>query len=266
MFEWDAIADYYDLVFDHTDDILFWQKLTQQYGSPVLELSCGNGRLTFPIAENGTTIVGIDIAKDMLAKGAKKLKRLPKNIQKRISLIHADEILFNLHKKFRTIICPSHFWPITETEQNNFFESMKRHLQPDGHLIIDINNVLEPTEDWNIHKIKTFKQLPKLGFTLVRETFVHGSAKTKIARIIHFLDRVYPNGTIKRIVTERKERHYTQQDMISLLNQHGFTVIKTYGDYQFGRWSENSRRNILVAKRSIDLSLLSKLTLLFSRI
>ena len=259
MFEWDAIADYYDLVFDHTDDMLFWQKLTQQCGSPILELSCGNGRLTFPIAKNGAIVVGIDIAKDMLAVGAKKIKKLPKDIQKRITLIHADEISFDLHKKFRTIICPSHFWPITETEQNNFFESMKRHLQPDGYLVIDINNVLEPTEDWNIHKIKTFKQLPKLGFTLVRETFVHGNAKTKIARIIHFLDRVYPNGTLKRIVTERTERHYTQHDMMTLLSKHGFKTLRTYGDYQFGPWDENAKRNILVCKIGRNVSLWEKI-------
>ncbi len=259
MFEWDAIAEYYDLVFDQTDDVVFWQKLTQQLGSPVLELSCGNGRLTFPIAETGVAIVGIDIAKDMLKVGAKKLKKLSKVAQRRVTLVHADEISFNLHKKFQTIICPSHFWPITEKEQVMFFESMTRHLSPEGYLVIDLNNVLEPTGDWDIHKIKTFKQLPKLGFTLVRETFVHGNAKTKIAKIIHFLDRVYPNGTIKRIVTERTERHYTQRDMMALLSKHGFNTVRTYGDYQFGPWSEVSRRNILIAKRNSALSIWERL-------
>src|ERR1700747_1765603 len=41
-------------------------------GDPVLELACGTGRLTIPIAQSGVEIVGLDIAPSMLVHAGGK--------------------------------------------------------------------------------------------------------------------------------------------------------------------------------------------------
>lgn len=248
MFEWDAVAKYYDLFLDGTEDISFWQKLSRQFGSPVLDSSCGTGRLTFPIAESGIDVVGIDLSAGMLREAKRKLKSYPQSIKKRVTLIHGDIISFDIGKKFQAIYSPLSFWPVTPDEQTNLLSSIKKHLVPEGYFVVDVFNFKEPEMDWHDSRLKTYKHFPKLGFTLVRQMYTKGSAKTKIEHIVHFLDRVYKDGTVKRIVTERTERHYTKEDLIVLLESHGFRITQIYGDYEFGKWSEDSKRLIILAQ------------------
>jgi ubiquinone/menaquinone biosynthesis C-methylase UbiE len=41
----------------------FYRRVAMQYGSPVLELACGSGRLSIPIARDGIEVVGIDASR-----------------------------------------------------------------------------------------------------------------------------------------------------------------------------------------------------------
>lgn len=248
MFEWDAVAKYYDLFLDGTEDIPFWQKLSKQFGSPVLDSSCGTGRLTFPIAEVGIDVVGIDLSRGMLKEAKRKLKKYPRPVQKRITLLHADIIKFEIGKKFKAIFAPLSFWPVTPEEQTNLLSSIKKHLAPGGYFVVDVFNFQEPQENWQYHRLKTYKHFPSLGFTLIRQMYTDGNAQTKTEHIVHFLDRVYKNGTVKRIVTERTERHYTKKDLTTLLETHGFKITNIYGDYDFSNWSEDSKRLIILAQ------------------
>ncbi len=44
----------------------FYRRQVSRYGEPVLELACGSGRLTIPLANEGVNITGMDISEDML--------------------------------------------------------------------------------------------------------------------------------------------------------------------------------------------------------
>ena len=59
--EWDVLAELYDLEHDSwtANDLPFYLAEAHQ-DSPVLELACGTGRLTIPIAQAGIPIVGLD--------------------------------------------------------------------------------------------------------------------------------------------------------------------------------------------------------------
>ena len=48
------------------DDIPFWVGLAHDYGPRVLELACGTGRISIPIALSGVTIDGLDFSLAML--------------------------------------------------------------------------------------------------------------------------------------------------------------------------------------------------------
>ncbi len=247
MFEWDAVAKYYDLFLNGTEDIPFWQKLSKDFGSPVLDTSCGTGRLTFPIAESGIDVVGMDLSQGMLRIAKQKLRKYPKAVQKHVTLVHGDIVSFEIKKKFKAIYSPLSFWPVTVDEQTNLLTSIKRHLLPQGYFVIDVYNYREREENWEYHRLKTYKHFPSLGFTLIRQMYTRGNAQTKIEYIVHFLDRIYKNGTVKRITTERTERHYTKEDLITLLEKHGFKITQIYGGYNFEKWSEESKRLIILA-------------------
>ncbi len=48
-------------------DRTYWHQQCARYGGPILELACGSGRLTVPLAEEGVDIEGLDISPTMLA-------------------------------------------------------------------------------------------------------------------------------------------------------------------------------------------------------
>ena len=77
---WDEYAPFYDWENARTmgrQDVRFWQDLARREGGPVLELGCGTGRLTMPVARTGAKVVGVDRSRPMLAFGRRRARRLP---------------------------------------------------------------------------------------------------------------------------------------------------------------------------------------------
>ena len=76
---WDDYAPFYDWENAQTlarRDVAFWQRLAAAQNGLVLELGCGTGRLTIPVARTGARIVGIDRSTPMLARARQRLRRL----------------------------------------------------------------------------------------------------------------------------------------------------------------------------------------------
>ena len=62
-------AQRYDLVmgvYASGELLNFYRQQVVRYGEPVLELACGSGRLTIPLANEGVNITGMDISEEML--------------------------------------------------------------------------------------------------------------------------------------------------------------------------------------------------------
>jgi SAM-dependent methyltransferase len=67
-------------------------KIVHQYGrhsGQLLEIGCGSGRITFPLAEKGFKILGVDNSQDSLARFSKRLESRP-DLVPRLSTLHAD--------------------------------------------------------------------------------------------------------------------------------------------------------------------------------
>src|SRR5919107_4727113 len=75
---WDDYAPFYDWENAQTlarRDVPFWQRLAAAQDGRVLELGCGTGRLTVPVARAGAQIVGLDRSAAMLARARQRLRR-----------------------------------------------------------------------------------------------------------------------------------------------------------------------------------------------
>src|SRR5947207_15222737 len=72
---WDAYAPFYDWENAQTvgrRDVPFWRRVAADAGGPVLELGCGTGRVSRPLAKAGVDLVGIDRSAPMLARAVTK--------------------------------------------------------------------------------------------------------------------------------------------------------------------------------------------------
>jgi 2-polyprenyl-3-methyl-5-hydroxy-6-metoxy-1,4-benzoquinol methylase len=167
----------YDLVLGAyaTGDFLnFYKRQIARYGQPVLELACGSGRMTIPLANEGVNITGLDISEKMLDLA--KLKVSKRGV--RIRFIQGDIRSFDLGQKFKFIFIPaqsvSHLH--TREEIENCFSCVRQHLMSEGRFLIELFNssvkllAREPGHRYAVGKYED----PKDGLKSVR--MAHRSA------------------------------------------------------------------------------------------
>jgi Methylase involved in ubiquinone/menaquinone biosynthesis len=120
------------------DDVPFYLARAQAAAGPVLEIGCGTGRVTLPLASAGVEIVGLDVSAPMLAEARRKADagRL------RIEWIEADARHLDLGRRFALIILPFNtlqFFRDLAT-LGRVFDGITRHLDVGGRLIFDVFN------------------------------------------------------------------------------------------------------------------------------
>ncbi|HEY1308770.1 MAG TPA: class I SAM-dependent methyltransferase [Vicinamibacterales bacterium] len=88
---WDEYAPFYDWENARTlgrRDVPFWRNLAAHAGGPVLELGCGTGRISLPLAKAGVDLVGIDRSAPMLDRARRRLRRA--RLTDRVQLVRGD--------------------------------------------------------------------------------------------------------------------------------------------------------------------------------
>ena len=136
---YDAWAELYDAVYaDVRDDVPYYVETARRSGGPVLELGCGTGRVTVPIAASGVEITGLDVSPAMLKLAEESAAGSSKDGT--LSLVEADMKEFDLGRQFSLVIAPFRSFQnlLSVPDQISALASVKRHLAPGGALAFDI--------------------------------------------------------------------------------------------------------------------------------
>jgi SAM-dependent methyltransferase len=132
----DKIADIYDERYlgtfaeDTANAVSFLRDLAAD--GPALELGIGTGRVALPLAEAEVEVHGIDASEAMLAK----LRAKPGGGDVPVTVGSFAE--FSLETRFALIyvIFNTFFGLLTQDEQVSCFESVARHLTPEGAFVM----------------------------------------------------------------------------------------------------------------------------------
>ena len=111
---WDTYAPFYDWENARTlgrRDVPFWQSVALQSKGPVLELGCGTGRISLPLAKAGVKVVGIDRSAPMLERAARRLATMHKRQggrgKKKLRLVRGDIRFLPFERaSFKTVLAP----------------------------------------------------------------------------------------------------------------------------------------------------------------
>ena len=130
--------DLYDALFPAGAHAPFYADLARQQGGAVLELACGTGQLTIPIAAQGLATAGLDRSIAMLDVA----KRRASEAGVSVALLQADMRDFALGREFKTIIVArnSLLHLLSTADLLAALTAVRRHLAHDGVFAFDIFN------------------------------------------------------------------------------------------------------------------------------
>jgi SAM-dependent methyltransferase len=239
---WDG--RHYDLQHKGFDeDIPFYLGKARQYGDPVLELACGTGRITIPLAQEGVRMTGLDVSRPMLDRARQKAasERLE------VEWINADCRDFELSKKFNLIFLP--FNSIAHLHDLESIEAclgcVRKHLTAKGRFVIDIFN---PRLDILIrdagerYPAGEYPDPDGRGDVVITESNAY-DAGAQVNRIKWYF-RIGDGGT--EFVKDLNMRIFFPQELDALLRYNGFMIEAKYGDFDESPFGSASAKQIPV--------------------
>ncbi len=227
------------------DSIPFYVRYAKMYGSPVLELACGTGRITIPIAKEGLSVIGLDFSEKMLDHAKRKSKENDLDIE----WVQGDMINFSLNKKFCTIIMPGAAmnWIVDNKSMENCLINVRKHLKQNGRFIFDAFN-----PDLDILQREGSKIYPMYDYPNPEgegTVFVAGSnSYDKVSQINYFNSYYKFEG--KEIVKELKLRMFFPQELDALLYYNGFIIDNKYGTFKEEPFNSDSNLQIIICHKN----------------
>lgn len=134
-------AQYDDYSPSSPHDIPFYIRHLPSPQTKVLELGCGTGRVTIPLSQHCASLLGIDLSTVMIAICRQKLQRQEIPAAK-VKVEDGDITDLDLGQKYDLIITPFRVFQNLETdgEVQGFFDTVRRHLAPQGTCILNVFN------------------------------------------------------------------------------------------------------------------------------
>jgi SAM-dependent methyltransferase len=114
----------------------YYLNLARETTGPILELACGSGLLTVPVAAQGLPTTGLDQSTKMLTTARRRAAASGTQVQ----LVESDMRDFDLGQRFSLIfVARNSLLHLSEQHEfAAFFSAVRCHLEPNGILAFDI--------------------------------------------------------------------------------------------------------------------------------
>lgn len=249
------IAHYYDLFYsDFTEDIQMYMGFAQRCESPLLELACGTGRVLLPLARAGYDMTGLDVSPVMLDIASAKVET--EQLGSKVRLVQSDMREFSLGCRYNMAYVPlnSFMHLVTVEDHLSALRCIRRHLNPDGLLVIDLFNPDQGTltDCYGYVTLEKTMTDPNTGVTVQLFNSRRLDTASQIQEITFIIDEIGPDGTVRRVLFPFKMRYFFCQEKKLLLEKAGFEVVNVYGSYDLDIFDSNSDKMIFVARPAPD--------------
>jgi SAM-dependent methyltransferase len=235
------------------DDIPFYVDLAREAraaGQPVLELGCGTGRVTIPIAQAGVEVVGLDNSPAMLAVAEIKAKAAG---LRNISWREGDMASFKLEGAFGLVIIPfrSFLLLLTVEQQKSCLACIRDHLVENGRLALNVfNRSIPAIADWlgskrGMWQRRQDEQRRELWFNRDYQT-----AAQRLEEVRAEVELDNAGAIISRVERNLRLRWVYRYEMEHLLALGGFQVEALYGWFDRRPFDDESSEMVWVARKA----------------
>jgi SAM-dependent methyltransferase len=243
------LARLYDWEHDaFTADLDLYTSLAQRTGGPVLEPTCGTGRLLEPLARRGLQVVGFDSSPEMLERARARLDGLGS----RAILSQADLRDALPVGPFHMVILTLDALGLLEetATQIDLLSRIREGMAEQGVLVLDL-----------VHAPPLWDQ-PQ-GVPVLQHSGADGEIGARVTkwvvqrilparqqiRLECFYDLIWSDGSLTRLEESVGLRFFARYELELMLSAAGLRVENIYGDYELQAFSDESPRMIVFATR-----------------
>ncbi|WP_415949571.1 class I SAM-dependent methyltransferase [Streptomyces sp. KLOTTS4A1] len=241
-------ADFYDQEFAaRTHDIPYFLEQAVRAGGPVLEVACGTGRITLPIARAGVDVTGLDVMDSMLTRARRQAEDegLP------VDWLHQDCRDIRSERRFALVFSATNAMQHLHDLDSvlAFLGSARKVLRPGGTLILDVFNP-DPAKLARLpdapyhHKSVVGRDGTRLD---VRAATGYDAA----AQVLRFTLDYLREGECVR-TKQVSMRCFFPEELMALCRLAGLDVVERYGDYDQSRFTGSSPKQILLCRPRTD--------------
>jgi SAM-dependent methyltransferase len=226
------------------DEVACYASLAPHPGARVLELGCGTGRLSQPLADRGFAVTGLDRAAAMLSVARRKARgraAAPHYVQ-------ADLREFDLGPAFELVLLANntlgHLHGLDELTA--MLRCVRSHLSDGGRFVIDIFNpspgrlALGPD-----HVFPVLEFNDATGQRVEVSETAHYDLATQVSQLQWQLN--FADG--RKATLRFQLRVYFPQELDALLALNGFAIEAKYGDHGKSPFGSASPHQLLVCRK-----------------
>ena len=247
-------SEYLDIFYSTApkNDLIFYFNFCKNFGGNILEFGAGTGRISIPIARSGMKITAIDISQNMLNQLSKKI--YGESFAKKIKLIHGYMKEIKLNERFSLVIIPARTLLLEDNEKDQIkvLENAKRHLKKSGRIIFDVyfpdQKMINSNKDEEF-LLGVYKDI-KNDFRYVMTGKNYFDKKTQINYCKQYLEKIDSSGkVVNKILLPVKTRYLYPEQVITLCEKSGLTLLNYYGDFNYGEINENSDDMVFICTK-----------------
>jgi SAM-dependent methyltransferase len=251
---WDEYAPFYDGENAQTlgrRDIPFWRRLAGRAAGPVLELGCGTGRVSVPLARAGVRLVGVDRSAAMLARAAARvdgLRRPGRALRRRPGFVRSDiRALPFGPAAFSMVLAPYGILQslLRDRDLSATLDAVARVLPRGGLFGIDL---VPDVPHWREYRNRT-QLTGRLGGRQV--TLIESVSQDRRRHLTRFEQRYVErhDGKATEHRFDLRFRTLPMRQMTGRVEKAGFVIDAVLGDYRGRAWDERADVWIILATR-----------------
>jgi SAM-dependent methyltransferase len=230
---------------DFEPDGLFFLDYARKLKGKVLELGCGTGRVTIPLAQQNVDITGLDVVPAMIERAKQKAGELP------IQWILADIRHFQLKDMFRLIFETGSVFQhlLTRFDQESYLAGVREHLEENGLFIFalmfphhDMLTSEETEKDWFQYE-DHHGHMIRVSGTEFYDPIRQVKLETAYRRWVD------ESGQEMLKIAPLSLRYTFPQEIRTLLHYNRFEIAEQFGDWDCSPLTDKSRLMIFVCKK-----------------
>ena len=246
--------DLYDLenADDPAFDLAFWESVVRETAPRrMLELACGTGRLTLPLARLGVVeeLVALDKSAPFLERLRSRLSDEP------VTVVESDMRAPEVEGPFDLIAVPFNSLAYLTSRESRLacLRAVRSLLAPGGRFVFDIvapryDFLAEAVGACSPLRVDTDHAAVDQGVTRFLRSYTDAyDAASQTLRSTNRYEIFYEDGRVEHRIEDLNWHIYYPEELELLLESAGLSVVQRYGDYDRSPWDAASRRYLWLA-------------------